>query len=113
MSELTRRDVLVASAAIPAAAALHGAPLTLDELRVLAMTATPPDAWRGRENEYTEQGRILSPGTQPHRILGDLESRGLVAFTDTPWRGDMDFFATPTPEGYAELARNGIDVRRP
>lgn len=109
--KLTRRDVLVASAAIPVGAAVQGAPLTLDELRVLATTATPPGAWTGRESEYA--ARIASPGTRPHRILKDLESRGLVAFTDTPWRADMDCFATPTQAGYAELARHGVDPRRP
>lgn len=113
MSEdkLTRRDLLAASAAIPVAAAVGPPGLTPDELRVLATTATPPSAWRGREAEYAE--RIASPGTNQHRILVGLKARGLVAFTDTPWRPDMDCFATPTPEGYAALARYGVYPQQP
>jgi hypothetical protein len=106
---ITRRDALLASAALPLAAAVIDAPLTQDELRVLAMTATPSEVWEDREHEYYEN-RIAAPGTEPHRIVRDLETRGLVMRTETPWRSDMQWVAEATPAGIEALRRAGIEV---
>ena len=106
---ITRRDVLLASAGIPLAAAVKFAPLTTDELRVLAMAATPSSAWHNREDEYN-QTRTVHPGTDLYRIVKNLVTRGLVERHETPWRRDMDWYATATPEGIQELHKNGVEV---
>ena len=107
----TRRDVLLAATAIPIAAALAEVPLTREELRVLAMTATPKEAWSGREDAYAnDPDRIVSPGTERHRIVRDLEVRGLIVRTDSPWRDDMEWYATATPAGVAVLRQAGVEA---
>ena len=71
------------------------------------MTATPSEAWEGREHEYS-QDRIIPPGTEPHRIVRDLEARGLVVRTATPWRNDMEWVAEATPAGIDALRKAGV-----
>lgn len=109
LSDPTRRDILVASAAIPIAVAGQHAPLTLRELRMLAMAATPPEVWVGRQHEYKQDpNRIVDEGTEEHRITIDLEERGFIERTATPWREDMEWFVTATPKGIEELRKHGI-----
>jgi hypothetical protein len=110
----SRREVLLGAASIPIAAALADAPLSVGALRILAMTATPAEVWKGLEHEYSEDtGRIVAFGTETYRILHDLMARGLVAFTETPWREDMARFATATPAGVEVLRRVGVEVTAP
>ena len=106
MSRATRRDVLLAAAAIPVATALAETPLTADELRVLAMTATPPETWIGREREYGEH-RIADAGSDAHRIVWDLRERGMVDLRPSP-RDDCDWIAWVTPAGREALRRAGV-----
>jgi hypothetical protein len=106
---LARRGVLAVSAAIPLAAALSTAPLTTEELRILAMCATPSDSWRGREDEYNRT-RVVDSGSKASRIWRSLEQKGLVKETPTPWRDDMESVVTATPAGLAELRKIGVEV---
>lgn len=111
MNEPTRRDVLVASVAVSVGGVLAEIPLTHDELRVLAMTATPAETWAGREHEYAaDPDRVVDPGSRLHRIVLDLEARGLVAVTPTPPDRDWDWTAKATPIGIAALRRAGVEV---
>ena len=104
----TRRDVLVAAVAASAAVAYDASvsSLTADELRVLAMAATPPEAWAGREDDYYRT-RVVEDGTHLHRTVWDLEARGLVscAVTGDP---DLPWKATATPAGLEALRAAGV-----
>jgi hypothetical protein len=104
----TRREVLVASAALPLGAVASYAPLAASDLRVLAMCATPPSAWNGREDEY-ETTRIAAYGTDLHRILLDLEARGLVSISPTYSR-IVPEAAIATSAGIAELRKLGVEI---
>ena len=107
--ETTRRDVLLATAAIPIAVAVAGVPLTVTELRVLAMTATPPETWVGREHEYSEDaGRVVPPGSDKHRIVHELEARGLVEIVESRNPEEYEWVARATPAGRDALRHAGV-----
>ena len=108
METISRRGLLVASSALPLAAAVASAPMPADELRVLAMCATPVETWeRLPDNEY-ERTRLADSDSRPGRIAKQLESRGLVDWHPTPWRRDMDGFWEATDSGLSELRKAGV-----
>ncbi len=107
--DVTRRDVLVASVAASVGGALAEVPLSRDAMRVLAMTATPPEAWVGREHEYARD-RVVDPGSDTHWIVYDLEARGLVAVVVASPDKDYDWTARATPAGLAVLRGAGVEV---
>jgi hypothetical protein len=108
---LARREVLLASAAVPLAMAAPTLTLTLTahELRILAMCATPPEAWDGREHEYTETRRVKF-GSDDDLISRELKARGLLAREETPWRADIGSCLVLTTAGSRELQKVGVDV---
>jgi hypothetical protein len=104
--ETTRRDVLFAATALPLAAAVAHAPLTQNELRVLATCSLPARVYDGREHEYP----IADPGTPVYRVIQDLEARGLVVLVPTPGRRDVQHKALPTQAGLDALRAVGVEV---
>lgn len=103
---LTRRDTLLASASVPIAAAVQRAPLTKEELRILAMTSTPSEAWTGREEDY-DATRIADDETM--LIVDRLETMGLIEAHSTGW-GTLSRYFVPTEAGYRELQKAGVEA---
>jgi hypothetical protein len=106
---ITRREALLASAALPVAAAVANVPLTSAALRVLAMCATPRETWEGREDDYfNDPKRIAKAGTTERQIIDDLEAQGLVVLEPTPWLPDMAWAAEATLAGREVLRKAGV-----
>lgn len=103
---ITRRTLLAAVVAAPIATAVKQAPLTVEELRVLAMAATPPETWENNQDEYI-QTRIADPGTELHRIVERLHAMGLVDRHETSRYG-MEWYATASPAGIEQLRQAGV-----
>jgi|GEM_PF-4421298 hypothetical protein len=109
--QVSRRAVVQAVAVVPAVAAIPQAPLSPEELRVLAMTATPPEAWRGREEEY-ESTRVFKQTSNTIAIARGLEVRGLVEFRrEYGWAAEIcEDSVHATPAGLEELRKLGVEV---
>jgi hypothetical protein len=109
--EISRRAVVQAVAVVPAVAAIPQTPLSSDELRVLAMTATPSEAWRGSHEEY-EATRVFKQTSDTIEIARGLEARGLVEFRPTyGWASQIcEDSVHATPAGLEELRKLGVEV---
>ncbi len=109
--QVSRRAVVQAAVVVPAVAAIPQAPLSLDELRVLAMSATPDEAWDDRVGDYMRT-RVFDQDSNTIRIALDLEARGFVRFYESSRLDLCEDFVRATPEGLEELRRHGVDVGR-
>lgn len=98
----TRREVLQAAVAMPLAASVAGAPLSLAELRVLAMCATPSSTWDENRDEYNKT-RVDAISDDQRGIVRCLERRGLVAYEATPDDGYITGFYEATSAGIEAL----------
>jgi len=112
MTEIDRRDVLRASAAIPLAAVAAGstgAPLSPQELRVLAMAATPAESWRSME-DYNAH-RVYKKGSDLMAIIRDLHARELLVRHEC-YGGTCDcgHYFTASDKGLDELRKVGVEV---
>ncbi len=106
--QVSRRAVVQAAVVVPAVAAIPQAPLSLDELRVLAMSATPDEAWKDRVGDYTRT-RVFERTSNAVQIARGLEARGFVRFYESSRPDLCEDFVRATPEGLEELRRHGVD----
>ena len=107
--QVSRRAVVQAAVVVPAVATIPQAPLSPDELRVLAMTATPYEVWEDRVEDY-RRTRVFERDSNEVRISQDLEARGLVRFYASVTPDLCEDVVRATPEGLEELRRHGVDV---
>jgi len=112
-TQIDRRELLQASAAVPMAAVVQkfvDTKLTQDELRMLAMCATPAE--RLVDAEAYNKTRAFSDDRGDSRtidMLEELERRSLVYFVRNYNRHyDCDRFAVATDAGLAELRHLGV-----
>lgn len=107
---MNRREFFAASASIPLAEAVAKIPLSKLELQILAMCATPREAWLGREDDYFKE-RIVRPGDEMYQTCKQLAARGLVVLDDiSPSYMNMEWSAVTTEAGKAALREAGVDV---